>query len=190
VINGFITADQGIKMSKSIGNGVDPAAVVQEYGTEALRFFLAKEISNFEDSPFTMERFKDAYNAGLANGLGNLASRILTLSEKYLDKCPEIPEKSDFTEYFGFFEKFDIKQAADYVWNEIGELDKFIQKTEPFKIVKVDEKKGKELISDMVLRLYRIARMLNPIMPETNATLKKLIRDNKKPEKPLFLRKD
>ena len=177
-------------MSKSIGNVINPNDIVQEYGTDALRYFLLREISPFEDSPFTMERFKDAYNANLANGLGNLASRILTLSEKYLDKCPEIPEQSDFTEYFGFFQKFDIKQAADYVWNEITELDKFIQTAEPFKVIKKDETKGKEIISDIVLRLYRIARMLNPIMPETNEKLKKLIRENKKPETPLFPRKD
>jgi methionyl-tRNA synthetase len=190
IINGFITGDGGVKMSKTLGNVVDPSEIVKEYGTDALRFFLAKEISNFEDTSFTLERFKDAYNAGLANGLGNLTSRILTLSEKYLDGCPEIPEKSDFAEYFSFFEKFDIKQAADYVWNEIGELDKFIQETEPFKVVKVDEKKGKELISNMVVRLYKIARMLNPILPETSILLKKLIKANKKPEAPLFLRKD
>ena len=190
VIDGFITAGEGIKMSKTLGNVVDPKDIVAEYGTDALRFFLAREISNFEDSPFTLERFKDAYNAGLANGLGNLASRILTLSEKYLEKCPEIEEQADFAEYFKFFENFDIKGACDYVWSEIGELDKFIQETEPFKVVKVDEAKGKELISDMVLRLYRIARMLNPIMPETNAMLKALIKSNKKPEKPLFLRKE
>ena len=177
-------------MSKSLGNVADPTEIVKEYGTDALRFFLAKEISNFEDSPFTMERFKDAYNSGLANGLGNLASRILTLSEKYLKECPEIPEQSDFTEYFKFFDNFEINKAVDYVWNEIAELDKFIQATEPFKVVKVDETKGKELISGMVVRLYRIARMLNPIMPETNVLLKKLIKANKKPEQPLFLRKD
>jgi len=190
VYHGFITGEGGIKMSKSLGNVINPNDIVKEYGTDALRYFLLREISSFEDSPFTMERFKEAYNANLANGLGNLASRILTLSEKYLDKCPEIPEKSNFAEYFNFFEKFDIKQAVDYIWKEIGELDKFIQDTEPFKVVKVDEKKGKELISEAVLRLYRIARMLNPIIPETNILLKKLIRENKKPEKPLFLRKD
>ncbi len=190
VVNGFITGDGGVRMSKTIGNVVDPREVVKEYGTDALRFFLLKEISSFEDSPFTMERFKASYNAGLANGLGNLASRILTLSEKYLEKCPEIPEKSDFTEYFSFFEKFEIKQAADYVWEEISSLDKFIQETEPFKVIKVEKQKGKELISSMVLRLYEIARMLNPIMPETNILLKKLIRENKKPETPLFPRKD
>jgi methionyl-tRNA synthetase len=197
IYHGFVTGEGGVRMSKSIGNVINPNEVVKEYGTDALRYFLLREISSFEDSPFTMERFKDAYNANLANGLGNLASRILTLSEKYLEKCPVypeegggIPEQDDFTEYFSFFEKFDIKSAADYIWNEIAELDKFIQETEPFKVVKVDTDKGKALISDMVVRLYRIARMLNPIMPETNAALKKLIKDNKKPEKPLFLRKE
>lgn len=190
VYHGFITAEGGIKMSKSLGNVVNPNDIVKEYGTDALRYFLLREISPFEDSPFTMERFKDSYNAGLANGLGNLASRILTLSEKYLDKCPEIPEHSIPQEFKDYLDKFEIQKAVNFIWNEIGELDKFIQDKEPFKVVKVDEKKGKELISDMVLRLYTIARMLNPIMPETNITLKKLIRENKKPEKPLFLRKD
>jgi methionyl-tRNA synthetase len=189
VYHGFINSG-GQKMSKSLGNVINPFDLVKEYGGEAVRYFLLRHVHPFEDSDVTLDKIKEIYNANLANGLGNLTSRILTLSEKYLDKCPEIPEKSDFSEYFGFFEQFDIKQAADYVWNEIGELDKFIQETEPFKVVKVDEKKGKELITDMVLRLYRIARMLNPIMPETNVVLKKLIKENKKPDQPLFLRKD
>lgn len=190
VINGFITAEGGIKMSKTLGNVIDPKDIVAEYGTDALRYFLLREVSSFEDSPFTIERFKDAYNSGLANGLGNLSSRILTLSEKYLEKCPEIPEYSIPTEFFSHLEKFDIKKATDYIWEEIQEMDKFIQSTEPFKVVKVDAEKGKELITNLVIRLYTVARMLNPIMPETNVTLKKLIKENKKPEKPLFLRKD
>ena len=190
VVNGFITGDGGVKMSKSLGNGVDPKEIVVEYGTDALRFFLTKEISNFEDSPFTVERFKDAYNAGLANGLGNLTSRILTLSEKYLEKCPDNLEEVVFKDYFSFFEDFEIQKATEHIWNEIGSLDRFIQETAPFKVVKVDEKKGKMLISDMVVRLYKIAQMLNPIMPETSATILVLIKENKKPEKPLFLRKD
>ncbi|MEI8175049.1 MAG: class I tRNA ligase family protein, partial [bacterium] len=179
----------GVRMSKTVGNVVDPRDVIKEYGTDALRYFLLREVSSFEDSPFTMERFKDAYNSGLANGLGNLSSRILTLSEKYLEKCPEIPEKTDFTEYFKIYEEFDLKKAADYVWDKIQNLDKKIQMSEPFKVVKVDETKGKGMIKELVLELYVIARMLNPLMPETNVKLKKLIRENKKPNTPLFLRK-
>lgn len=190
IVNGFITADGGVKMSKTLGNVVDPKEIVDQYGTDALRYFLLREISSFEDSPFSKERFKESYNSGLANGLGNLSSRILTLSEKYLEKCPEIPEKSIPQEFFDRLETFDIKSACDFIWEKIADLDKKIQTTEPFKVVKIDEEKGKALITEMILELYTIARMLNPIMPETNIQLKKLIHENKKPTEPLFLRKE
>lgn len=190
VYHGFITGEGGIKMSKSLGNVINPNDIVKEYGTDALRYFLLREISPFEDSPFTMERFKEAYNSGLANGLGNLASRILTLSEKYLDKCPEIPEHSIPQEFKDHLNKFEIQKAVNFAWSKITELDELIQKEEPFKVVKVDLEKGKQMISELAVKLYTIARMMNPIMPETNVLLKKLIKENKKPEKPLFLRKE
>src|ERR1035437_2790911 len=190
VINGFITGDGGIKMSKSLGNVINPYDLVEEYGTEALRYFVLRELSSFEDSPFTMERFKDAYNSGLANGIGNLSSRILTLSEKYLEKCPEIRDESIPKEFLEFLETFDIKKATDYIWDKIGELDKFIQEKEPFKVIKIEPGKGKEMISELVIKFYTITQMLNSIMPDTSITLKKLIKENKKPEQPLFLRKD
>jgi len=190
IIDGFITGEGGVKMSKSLNNVVSPDEIIKEYGTDALRYFLLREISSFEDSPFTIERFKEAYNANLANGLGNLISRIMTLAEKHLAKHPKVSEKFDSKEYFNFFDKFDIKQASDYVWHKISELDKYIQETEPFKVIKTDKQKGEKLISDMVASLYEIAVMLNPIIPETSAHLKDLIKENKKPEKPLFMRKD
>ena len=189
VYHGFITSG-GQKMSKSLGNVINPLDLVKEYGTDAVRYFLLRHVSSFEDSDVTLEAIKEAYNSGLANGLGNLASRILTLSEKYLETCPAIPDNLIPKEFFEILDTFDTKKATDYVWNKIGELDRFIQDTEPFKVIKVDEEKGKKLISDMVVRLYQIARMLNPLMPDTNVTLKKLIRENKKPEVPLFVRKD
>ena len=130
-------------MSKTLGNVVDPREIVEKYGIDALRYFLLREVGSFEDSPFTMERFKDAYNANLANGLGNLVSRIMTLSEKYLEKCPEIPDGLTPKEFFTILDTFDIKKAVDFIWNEIGELDKSIQETEPFKVVKLIKKKEK-----------------------------------------------
>lgn len=190
IINGFITAEGGLKMSKTLGNGVDPKDVVDEYGTDALRFFLAKEVSSFEDSPFTIERFKAAYNAHLANGIGNLASRILTLSEKYLSECPALSDQAIPQEFFGLLESYDIQKAADFVWQHIQSLDQKIQQTEPFKVIKVDEAKGKELMAELVIELYAIARMLAPIMPKTSETLEGFIRENKKPTAPLFLRKE
>ena len=177
-------------MSKTLGNVIDPDMLIEEYGSEAVRYYIARHITPFEDGDLTLESFKDAYNANLANGLGNLSSRILTLSQKYLDKCPEIPESEDFSEYFKIYERLEVNKAADYVWEKIGALDKMIQETEPFRVVKIDEKKGREIISDLVVRLYSIARLLNPILPKTNIILKKLIKENKAPEAPLFARKD
>ncbi len=152
---------------------INPNDIVKEYGTDALRYFLLREISSFEDSPFTMERFKEAYNAGLANGLGNLASRILTLSEKYLEKCPELIDVSVTPDPGILLETFHIHEYCNIVWINIQMLDKKIQETEPFKVIKVDEKRGKELISDMVLHLYKIAKMLNPLLPTTSETIQK-----------------
>jgi methionyl-tRNA synthetase len=189
IVNGFITGEGGIKMSKTLGNTTDPKDIVDEYGTDALRMFLLSEVSNFEDSPFTVERFKDAYNARLANGLGNLASRILTLSEKYLDVCPPIPETSIPQAFFDRFEAFDISGACGIIWDEVAALDKLIQDTQPFKTIKTDEVLGKKQITELVVRLYALARMLSPIMPQTNLNLKALIKANKKPAEPLFLRK-
>ena len=190
VINGFITADGGVKMSKTLGNVVDPKDIVAEYGTDALRFFLAKEISNFEDSPFTMERFKEAYNSGLANGLGNLVSRVMKMAQDNLDGPVAIPEWEDMEEYYSLYKDFEIKKACDYVWNKIAELDQTIQETVPFKVIKTDKEAGQKMITDLVIKLNSIRRMLSAILPETAGKIKVLIKENKVPEKPLFLRKE
>ncbi len=194
IINGFINSG-GQKMSKSIGNVIAPEDVIGVFqpvagdlSSDVLRYILLRHTNNFEDSDLTMEACLEWYNANLANGLGNLSSRILTLSEKYLTATPEIPENSIPAEFFVLLEQFDIVGAADYVWKEVQSLDKYIQSTEAFKVIKTDEAKGKELITEYVLRLYTIACMLNPLMPKTNELLKRLIKENKKPETPLFQR--
>ena len=204
LVHGFITFG-GHKISKSLksaGHISDPIELINEYGADSLRYYLAREVSLFEDSPFTLEHFKDVYNANLANGLGNLVSRTLTLSEKYLTQAEvssmevgltPAGSKSDFhtalDQQLSFYKNFEIKKAADAIWEKIGELDKFIQEEEPFKIIKIDEKKGKELILKMVSGLYLISCMLEPVMPSTSNLIKKLIQENKKPDQPIFLRK-
>jgi len=187
IVNGFITGEGGIRMSKTLGNIVDPRDIVKEYGVDALRFFLLKEVGSFEDSPFTIERFKDAYNSGLANGLGNLTSRILTLSEKYLDDKVILNYEEDDKSYL--WDNFDIKAVMDLTWSLIRDLDEYIQKEEPFKVIKVDEEKGKEIIKILVQKLYIIAKRIEPLLPETSKKMLELIKANKKPEVPLFLRK-
>jgi methionyl-tRNA synthetase len=190
IVNGFITADGGVKMSKTLGNVVDPKEMVKEYGTDALRFFLAKEISNFEDSPFTVERFKNAYNSGLANGLGNLTSRIMKMSEENKVVISELPNLVLDTTFKNHIDNFNIQKAMELVWSWVGELDAKIQAEEPFKLVKTNPEKGRQIISELVLSLANIVQHLEPFLPETSEKIQKLIQENKKPEKPLFLRKD
>ena len=189
VIHGFITSG-GQKMSKSLGNVINPYALVSEYGTDALRYFLAREVHPFEDSDVTPERFKEAYNANLANGLGNLVSRVMKMAQDNLDKPATIPESEDMSAYFAFLEKFEVSKATDYIWSEITEMDKYIQVSQPFKVVKTDKVAGQKMISELVVRLYSVARMLNSIMPETMLKIKKAVKENKAPSAPLFLRKD
>jgi methionyl-tRNA synthetase len=190
IIDGFVTAAHGVKMSKSIGNVVSPVDIVKEYGTDALRYYVAREAHPFEDSPFTPEGFKEAYNANLANGLGNLVSRVMKMAETNLDEPVIIPDKTIPQEFFDLLEKFEIQKASDLVWLKIAEADKMIQETQPFKLVKTDKEKGVEIIKDLVVKLYTVGRMLNPILPETSQKIKDLVKTNKSPAAPLFLRKD
>lgn len=195
VIDGFLTGEGGVKMSKSIGNVVNPYDIVNEYGgvgigTDALRYFCVAELSSFEDSPFTMERFKDSYNAKLANGIGNLTNRVMKMAETYLSNAVVVPEQSLTDEYFALYDSYDLVKVSSYIWKHIEEANLIIQNEQPFKLVKVDGEKGKVIIQDLVVRLYTIARMLNPILPTTSTKIKSAVKENKMPAEALFLRKD
>ncbi|OGI47180.1 methionine--tRNA ligase [Candidatus Nomurabacteria bacterium GWB1_40_6] len=191
VVNGFITADGGVKMSKTLGNVADPKELVAEYGTDALRYFLLREVSSFEDSPFTMERFKEAYNSGLANGIGNLTSRIMTMAVAYGVKLSEEELKTKYyTNLISDLENFDINKFVNGIWLKIKQLDEYIQKNEPFKKIKTNKEEAEKDVRYLLFHLYGIALELDPILPETAKKIQELIKANKKPEKPLFLRKE
>jgi methionyl-tRNA synthetase len=190
IINGFITGEGGVKMSKSLGNTVDPLEVVKEYGTDALRYYVARELSPFEDSPFSYEKFKEAYNANLANGLGNLASRTLKMvAENGVQIDWPSVDKIESDTYWKSLESYNIKAAADEIWKKIQDTDKLIQEGQPFKVIKTDPEKGKEMLQTLGKELYKIARMLEPILPSTAETIKSLIKEGKTPVQPLFMRK-
>ncbi len=189
VIDGFITGEGGVKMSKSLGNTVDPLEVIREYGKEALRYYVARELSSFEDSPFSMPYFKAAYNAGLANGIGNLTSRIMKMAHDNLDGPVKIPENTIPQDFKDAIESFNIQKACNVVWRHVAEADQLIQSKEPFKLVKTDKAAAQEVIRDLCVRLYTIGWMLNPILPETSKAIKDLVKANEMPKNPLFLRK-
>lgn len=188
IYHGFITSG-GQKMSKSLGNVIDPLAIIDEYGVDALRYFLSRHIHPFEDSDFTMERFKEAYNADLANGIGNLVARIMQLSQSNLAQ----PVRVEFVPYPKEFAdavaSFALNEAVEHIVARIQALDQKINQTEPFKLVKVDPEKGKKLIEELVCELAAIDLMLEPIIPETSKKIIEAIIANKKPEN-LFPRKE
>jgi methionyl-tRNA synthetase len=191
VVDGFITGEGGVRMSKTLGNGVDPKEIVDEYGIDALRYFLLREISSFEDSPFTMERFKDAYNSGLANGLGNLVSRIMTMAVAYNVKLSEEDLKIEyFINSIEDLENFDITKFINTIWLNIKYLDEYIQKNEPFKKIKINKEEAEKDVQYLLYHLYGVVLELEPLLPETAKKIQHLIKENKKPEKPLFMRKE
>jgi methionyl-tRNA synthetase len=189
LVNGFITADGGVRMSKTLGNGVDPHDITSEYGTDALRMFLAKEISPWEDSPFTMERFAAAYNANLVNGLGNLISRTLTMAESYDVDISDVVSPNFVDIAHPAYEQFDYAAVTASIWSEIADLDKYITDTQPFKTFKENSDKARADVHHVITGLARISVLLQPIMPATAEKIAELIKKREKPNEPLFGRK-
>jgi methionyl-tRNA synthetase len=191
IIDGFVTGAGGIKMSKSIGNVIDPVEIVNEFGTDALRYYVLREIHPFEDTPCTKEMIKESYNANLANGLGNLVSRIMKMATSYGVKVLDYSEKywSEETRVESL-EKFNIKEYCDEIWSDIKSLDSYIQENKPFSKIKTDESGAKKDVEYLLIHLRGIANQLLPIIPNTAEKILELIKENKMPEAPLFVRKD
>jgi len=194
IIHGFITSG-GQKMSKSVGNVVDPADIVKEYGVDALRYYLAREITPFEDGDFTHERFKEAYNANLANGLGNLTSRIMKMATSYDIKATEETRALTLEGLYPHpltnehLENFQIDRAMDEIWTKgVQNLDSYIQREQPFKKIKEDKEGAKRDIEYLLFHLRGIALQLYPFMPDTAKKIDDAVMNHVMPD-PLFLRK-
>lgn len=182
IIHGFITSG-GQKMSKSLGNVINPYEVVDKYGADALRYWLAREMNTFEDGDFTWERFKESYNANLANGLGNLVSRVMKMAvtnEVIFDTSAALHPWDDQVvglEIRKLLEEYRIQQAMDVIWKSISWTDTFIQNEQPFKTIKTDPQKAKEDILRLLTQLWAIAHWLEPFLPETAEKIIHVIRD-------------
>lgn len=178
--HGFINSG-GQKMSKSLGNVISPFELIAKYGTDATRYLLLRHVHPFEDTDITWDRLDEWYTANLVNGLGNLTSRILKMSETYGVALTEIEQATPQ------IEGSELQQYLDGVWAKIAELDGFIQKEEPFKKIKVDEVAAKSDVTHLLVALARIAQELAPALPQTAEIILGAIRENKKPEN-LFAR--
>jgi methionyl-tRNA synthetase len=187
-VHGFIISG-GQKMSKSLGNVIDPFELVEKYGTDAVRYFLLREISPFEDGDFTYERFKERYNADLAGGLGNLVARVLTMAEK------KNIEKATFSQvalrsfidtsrigYQKAIRDFKFNEALSTVWKIIGGLDRYIERERPWE----NSENSNQVISNLLSALTEIAKLLEPFLPETSAKILEQLKTKK--GKPLFPR--
>lgn len=196
LVHGFVTSG-GKKMSKSVGNVLGPNEFIEEYGAPALRYYCTREVSPTDDWDLTREKFKEVYNANLANGLGNLVSRSLKMAEQYFGgkvdgdaaSVPPLGKQDGFAglnipyhvinellpRYHTHMRAYEVNKAADVIWELVGHLDQFITEYEPFKLVKTDKEAAKNVIWGLLYGLSEISKMLVPIMPDTATTIAELL---------------
>jgi len=196
LVNGFINSE-GQKMSKSLGNFINPYDLVKEYedvagdlSSDVLRYYLLRHMNSFEDSDMTLESFKEAYNAHLANGLGNLVSRVMNMAVSYEVDLSDEEKVMTYHDNSELDADFDLNKKINDIWFKIKSLDDFVTKNEPFKKIKTDPEVARKDVHYLLFHLLGSALALEPYMPKTSKTIIDLIKENKKPEKPLFLRKD
>lgn len=202
-VHGMMTSG-GRKMSKSIGNVVDPQEYISAYGSDALRYYFAREIPPFEDGDFSKEKFIEVYNANLANGLGNLVSRTIAMTQKYFNgtvsqgggvdmpllvnrsslrgeekvhgySIPYTIEQEILPAYDAAMTAYEVQQAADIVWKCIGMLDGYITDYEPFKRIKENTEETENILWNVLFGLDQIKTMIEPFMPQTATKIGEVI---------------
>lgn len=162
IIHGFITSN-GQKMSKSLGNVVDPYEMIKKYGTDAVRYYLLREIPTLDDGDFSEARMYELYNSDLANELGNSVSRITTLAAKDALVVEQkaymvTPEDAVLTD------SFSLNAILVSIWEEVKKMNKDININEPWNKTPEDRK---VFLSEMLEKLFFIGNRLSPFLPKT-----------------------
>ncbi len=177
-IHGFITSN-GQKMSKSLGNVINPIELVEKYGTDAVRYYLLREIPGLDDGDFSYQRMQEVYESDLANELGNLVTRVTTMAAKdeltvaidesleWTDRIPKV-----FRDGTGIknIEAFQFHFALHDLWEEIKKLNKSINDTEPWKLTSEERK---PFLTQVIQQINSIAVALQPFLPTTADTILK-----------------
>jgi methionyl-tRNA synthetase len=184
-IHGYFTVN-GQKMSKTLGNVINPIDLIEKYGADALRYYFLAKFSPFTDGDFSEEKLKDVYNGELANGLGNLVARVAKLCEnagiENVTQRIDI-DKNVSTNIAAF--RFDLALAE--IWHKIQNIDQEISKDEPWKIT--DTKKLAEYIYPKAVEILNISYQLKPFLPETAEKIEEQFKGPKvKAGSPLFPR--
>jgi methionyl-tRNA synthetase len=172
-VHGFVTSE-GKKMSKSLGNVVDPVEYVEKYGVDALRYYLMKEIPTGDDGDFSNGRFEDVYNSELANSYGNLVNRVCMMVDRYLDGTIKGKEKNE--EFSGKIEKFwedyekgmnnfNIKVACEAAVKLLDMGNKYVEDQKPWELAKVDMGSLEAVLYNLLEIVRNVSLMLWPVIP-------------------------
>ncbi len=172
------------KMSKSRGNIVRATPIHRVLGTDALRYFLLREVVFGQDGSFSYDALVGRYNSDLANGLGNLASRTLTMIHQYrngavptCDGVSQVAEAATQTVSLAldWFEKFEFSRALEAIWGLIAGVDKFIVERAPWKLAKASDVESCNLLDETLYTaaeaLRIITALLSPVLPESTAKI-------------------
>jgi len=183
LIHGFINL-QGQKISKSSGMVLpNPIELVNKYGIDTVRYYLLKGILTFEDGDFSIEKLEELYNSDLANGLGNLVARVLTLSvknrikEAKADKEVEKAVKETRENYAKDMEEFKLYEALEEIWKLISFCDEYIEKNKPWQTT--DKDKLEKILSNLLYCISKIADLIAPFLPGTSEKIKEQIKTGK-----------
>jgi len=168
LVNGFLNIN-GQKISKSVGNVIRPSQWVEKYGADTVRYYLLRYTNLIDDSDISEEKLLQAYNADLANGLGNLVARVAKLCEKVVLKPSPIPAFSE--NYKKEIENFKFNEVLEIIWNEIKALDQQINIAEPWKIT--NQGKLTQVLQSAVDKIVSFAYELKPFIPETAEKIEK-----------------
>ena len=162
IIHGFITSN-GQKMSKSLGNVVNPYEMIKKYGTDAVRYYLLREIPTLDDGDFSEARMKELYNSDLANELGNCVSRVTTLAAQDGLHCEKKPYIIDI-KTAQQIDSFHLNDVLVAIWEEVKTLNKRVNEETPWS--KTPAERHEFLITSLDA-LHTIGYRLYPFLPKT-----------------------